>query len=204
MESGTSDWTPHIPGIDTVELLERIGEDPDLFWDILGEFSLAYRGYPAQIAAALNRDPAEAKRLAHTLKGVLGNLGAIQLFVASKGLDEAIRESREELYPEHLATLERDLPILCDAIDHARTARGAHAAMASPQPSSAWLETRYAALESALESHRARDCKTIADEIAATALPADERAFFDALHPLVRAYRFKDAQAMLARRSHAL
>jgi HPt (histidine-containing phosphotransfer) domain-containing protein len=204
MEPSPSDSTPQIPGIDTIELMERIGDDPELFWDILSEFGAAYRDTPAQIAAALDRDIVEAKQLAHTLKGVLGNLGASELFATCKALDEAIRQGQSERYPALVATLARELPALCDAIDRARpVAGGDNAAAARHSLGPQWLDARYAALRAALEGHRARDCKAIADEIAATALPAGEQAFFDAVQTLVRAYRFKDAHSMLDRRSHA-
>lgn len=198
MEPSPSDRTPHIPGIDTVELMERIGEDTELLWEILGEFSRAYRDFPARIAAALNQDPAEAKQLAHTLKGVLGNLSANTLFAACKALDDAIREGRAASYPELLATLARDVPALCDAIDRARPTQDAEP---GPAPGSVWLETRYAELRAALEGHRARECKAIVEEIAAASLPAPEQSFFEALQAHVRAYRFKDAQALLDRRA---
>lgn len=198
MEPNPSDAIPHIPGIDTEELLERIGDDRELFWEVLGELSASYRDAPAQIADALERDPALGKQLAHTLKGVLGNLGATALFATCRDLDDAIREGRKECYAQHLARLSADLPALCDAIERARPAPGP--ASAGPALDSQWLRERYGALRVALDGHRARDCKALADEIAATALPAGERTFFDTLQALVRAYRFKDAHDLLARR----
>ena len=51
MEPRSDDQPPSIPGIDSAEFLERIGEDMDLFWEVLGEFSTSYRDTTAQIAA---------------------------------------------------------------------------------------------------------------------------------------------------------
>jgi HPt (histidine-containing phosphotransfer) domain-containing protein len=200
MEPRSDDQPPSIPGIDSAEFLERIGEDLDLFWEVLGEFSTSYRDTPAQIAAALEQDPALAKQLAHTLKGVLGNLAATELFTACKALDDAIRESRTEHYPALLATLTQGVPILCDAIGAARAGQARSDAPPGPPISSAWLAEQYAALRIALQGHRARDCKTLTDAITATSLPAAEQPFFDQLRALVRAYRFKEAEDLLERR----
>jgi len=199
MEPCPGDQPPPIPGIDSAELLERVGDDLDLFWEVLGEFSDSYRDTPAQLAVALEQDPAAARQLAHTLKGVLGNLAAADLFAACTALHEAIREDHPERYPSLIATLAQGIPALCDAIAWART--GADQGDPAPGPAAdpAWRRERYAALRLALEGHRARDCKSLAEELAATELPSAERPFFDELHGLIRAYRFKEAQTLLER-----
>ncbi|HYN78843.1 MAG TPA: Hpt domain-containing protein [Lamprocystis sp. (in: g-proteobacteria)] len=205
MESCPNDQPPSIPGIDSVEFLERIGEDLDLFWDLLGEFSGTYRDTPAQIAVALGPDPATAKQLTHTLKGVLGNLAATELFPICQALDDAIREGRTQDYPALLATLSQGVPALCDAIRSARAAvdPGAPASHggAPPPPGSGsdWPVERYSNLLAALRGNRARDCKTLADELAATGEPAAVPPFFSELHALIRAYRFPEAQDLLER-----
>ena len=194
-----------IPGIDSVELMERIGEDLDLFWEVLGEFSDAYRDAPLRIAAALGPDPVGAKHLTHTLKGVLGNLAATELFPLCQALDDAIREGRAEHYPALLADLSQGVPALCDAISAARAAvnQGARSdrggAPAAPGIRSAWLAERFATLHGALRGRRVRDCKALADEIAAISEPAAVPHFFSELHALIRAYRYQEAQELLER-----
>jgi two-component system, sensor histidine kinase and response regulator len=200
MDPSPETHVPRIPGIDSADLMERIGEDLQLFWEVLSDFGTTCRDSPAQIAQALAVDPVEGKHLAHTLKGVLGNIGATELFAVCKSLDDAIREGRAELYPDLLDTLSREVPALCDAIAHAHAAAPTEPAAApGPAPGSDWLAERCRALRAALEGHRARDCKALVEEIAATDLPAAERELFDNLQALVRTYRFKDAQAMLER-----
>jgi HPt (histidine-containing phosphotransfer) domain-containing protein len=198
MEPSTADQPPSIPGIDSAELWERIGEDPDIFWEVLDEFSTAYRDSPAQIATLIGQDPVAAERMAHTLKGVLGNLAATDLFATCKALDEALRQGRAEDYPALLANLGAGVPALCDAIVAVRSG-GQTAAAAGPQADAQWLAERYAALRAALNSHRARDCKALVDELAAVPLPTAEQPFFEQLQMLVRAYRFQDAQDLFTR-----
>jgi two-component system, sensor histidine kinase and response regulator len=198
MESRPGEQLPHIPGIKTDELMERVGDDPELFWEVLGEFSTAYRETPAELAAALEQDPVAARQLAHTLKGVLGNLAATELFAACAALHEAIRDGRPDRYPEFLPVLSRGIPALCDAIAAARS--GSAAADRKPSAAPEWLREHYAVLRIALEDHRARDCKNLAETIADAGIPETERPFFDELHALIRGYRFKEALEQLASR----
>ncbi len=197
MKPCPGDQPPSIPGIDSAELMDRVGEDLDLFWEVLGEFSDSYRDTPAQLAAALNQDPAAARQLAHTLKGVLGNLAATELFAVCTALHQAIRDGYPERFPGLMATLDQGIPALCDAIAAARTGEADITHNPGPEVDPDWLHERYAALRLALEGHRARDCKALAEEIAAAGLPAAARPFFDELHSLIRAYRFKEAQALM-------
>lgn len=200
MEPRPGDQIPSIPGLDSAELLERVSDDLDLFWEILGDFSDSYRETPVQLAAALEQDPSAALKLVHTLKGVLGNLAATNLFNACKALHEAIREGHTERYAEYVATLSREIPALCDAIVQARTApTNAPPASSAPGAEMDWLNERYAALRVALTGHRARDSKALADELVAASLPATARPFCDELHLLVRSYRFQEALTLLER-----
>ena len=202
MEASPGELLPSIPGIETAELMERVGDDLELFWDVLGEFSMSYRQTPAELAAALEQDTEAARQLAHTLKGVLGNLAATELFGACAALHEAIRDGHPERYPQYLPVLARGIPALCDAIAAARSAAGIDTATAGPGPGATpeWLRERYLALRTALEGHRARDCKTLADEIAAAGVPTAEQPFFTGLHALIRGYRFKEALDQLTPR----
>lgn len=199
MESRPGDRIPAIPGLDSAELLERVSDDLDLFWEILGDFSESYRDTPAQLAAALAQDPGAALKLVHTLKGVLGNLAATNLFNACKALHEAVRAGQTERYAEYLATLSQGIPALCDAIVQARVAATNDPPVSGPGTETDWLNERYAALRVALAGHRARDSKALADELLTAGLPAAERTFCDELHLLVRSYRFQEALSLLER-----
>lgn len=197
MQPSPAGSLPRIPGIDSSDLLERIGEDLDLFWDLLTTFSTEYRHIPSELAAALDRDPARATQLAHSLKGVLGNLGASKAFDICIALDESIGERRADIHPRLLAALEREIAKLCDAIERAFECRSARPIADAPNLESDWLAARCRALQIALAGHLVHDCRAITNEIAAAALPPAERVFFSSLHALVRSYRLKEAQDLL-------
>ena len=204
MELHPGDRVPVITGIDSAELLERVSEDLELFWEVLGDFSDTYRDIATQLATELERDSDSALRLVHTLKGVLGNLAATELFDTCKALHEALRHGQTEHCAEYLSALSAGIPALCDAIILAR-----HATTAADQPAPApgvdgdWSHERYAALQTALSGHRARDAKVLIEEILAAGLPAAERSFCDELHLFIRSYRFQEALQLLDRHLNA-
>ncbi len=64
-------------GLDKEALLERAGHDIELAHEIVSIFLEECPGWLASLHAALDEeDPAEVQRVAHTLKGAVGNFGA--------------------------------------------------------------------------------------------------------------------------------
>ena len=83
---------PHsLQGIDIALGLQRIGGNPALFRDLLIKFRDSNATFMADIRTALVDDLELASRLAHTLAGVAGNLGANDLALAAKDLELGIR-----------------------------------------------------------------------------------------------------------------
>jgi HPt (histidine-containing phosphotransfer) domain-containing protein len=203
MASSPGDDLPRIPGIDQAELLDRIGGDEELYWELLRELSRGYRDFPQRIAQALDSDIDEATRIAHTLKGVLGNLAATQLHATSRDLHQAIRERDSSRWPGLLDAFSVQLAALCDAIDAASGSQpDTDTPAAEAAAPTAWLLERYAALAEALRGNRARECKSLIKEIAASDIPPSEAGQFTAIERLVKAYLFEDALRLVEDRLH--
>jgi signal transduction histidine kinase/CheY-like chemotaxis protein len=84
---------PDIEGLDVKDGLNRVLGNKKLYLDILRMFAEQQAPVADQIATALSRgDVRLAERLAHTLKGVAGNIGAKSLQAASGDLEKLIRE----------------------------------------------------------------------------------------------------------------
>jgi two-component system, sensor histidine kinase and response regulator len=82
---------PPIPGIDTADGLRRVMGNARLYIDLLGRFAEGQRDAPARLKDALERgDLGLAERIAHTAKGVAGNIGAKDAQAASADLEAAI------------------------------------------------------------------------------------------------------------------
>ena len=86
---------PVVAGLDTADGLRRVAGNRKLYLKLLREF-VAKQGPAAdEAAAALVRgDRAVAERLAHTVKGVAGSLGAREVQEAAGALEKAISGAR--------------------------------------------------------------------------------------------------------------
>ena len=83
---------PSVPGLDTRDGLSRVAGNSKLYLKILAQFTEQQGPAPEQIRTALARgDVALAERLAHTLKGVAGNIGAKSVQSAAAALEQLIR-----------------------------------------------------------------------------------------------------------------
>ena len=82
-----------IDGLDTSTGLRRVLGKKPLYLSMLRTFIAGQKSAPAEIAKALQgNDRNTAERLAHTLKGVSGNIGADGLQQLAEKLEAAIRE----------------------------------------------------------------------------------------------------------------
>ena len=92
-EGGSSGDLPSVTGLDTSDGLARVGGNEKLYRKLLRDFAAQQGRAAEQIAEALaTGDAAVAERLAHTLKGVAGNLGASDLQAAAGKLERCLRE----------------------------------------------------------------------------------------------------------------
>jgi CheY-like chemotaxis protein len=86
-------FLPEITGIDMENGLKRVAGNKKLYRKILLQFSQSNRNFADEVLKAIeNKDQDLTIRTAHTLKGVSGNLGANELFQATKKLEELLHE----------------------------------------------------------------------------------------------------------------
>jgi two-component system, sensor histidine kinase and response regulator len=83
---------PEIEGVDLEGGLKRLVGNKRLYRDLLLQFVSKQADAPAEIAAAIESgDPKLAERIAHTVKGVAGNLGLGRVFAVAEKLEKTIR-----------------------------------------------------------------------------------------------------------------
>jgi two-component system sensor histidine kinase/response regulator len=107
-----------IPGLDTADGLARVAGNQTLYQKLLREFIATQSDAAAQLSALLEaQDLATAERLAHTVKGVAGTLGAGLVQTAAGAVERAIADSakKDTLSPK-LDTLAAQLHALRDAL----------------------------------------------------------------------------------------
>jgi two-component system, sensor histidine kinase and response regulator len=82
---------PAFEGLDTAAGLRRVGGNRKLYLSLLRQFVERQANAAAQVATA---DPATAERIAHTVKGVAGNLGLTSLAPVAGTLEAALRSGQ--------------------------------------------------------------------------------------------------------------
>ena len=83
-----------LPGIDIEEGLKIIGGRRDMYFKLLIKFYDYHSGAINDMNNALHKSHLEeAYRLAHTLKGVAGNIGAVELYQSTAALEAALHQS---------------------------------------------------------------------------------------------------------------
>ena len=115
---------PVLQGIDVKSGLQRVTGNAKLYRNILLQFRETEAGAPERIQAALEAaDREAAQRLAHTLKGVAGNIGAATLQQAAEAVETAIKQEAETDAP--LSTLERVLSEVLTGLEVLKEAKDA-------------------------------------------------------------------------------
>jgi CheY-like chemotaxis protein len=87
---------PIVDGLDAAAGLARVAGNQKLYLRLLRQFVAQEADAAARIAAALTADRKTAERLAHTVKGVAGSLGAGSVQRAGGVLEKAIAESADD------------------------------------------------------------------------------------------------------------
>jgi CheY-like chemotaxis protein len=92
----------NIAGLDSVGGLRRVLGKAAIYHTLLKRFASDQAGFEEQIKTAINaEDWPTAQRVAHTLKGVAGNIGAIAVQEPAQRLEASLRkrESRDQFDP---------------------------------------------------------------------------------------------------------
>ena len=100
---------PEIAGINVVDGLRRMLNKAPLYEKVLRDFHARFIGEPERIRQALAAGERDAAaRMAHSLKGTGGTIGARDLSLVAQHLEEAIKAAHPD-QPERLAALENEL-----------------------------------------------------------------------------------------------
>ena len=107
-----------LEGIDIEDGLRRVGGNRKLYRKLLADFFQDHGDDIQSIRRALDKDDLEtAQRIAHTIKGVSGSIGAGDLHREATSLDTAFKEKQQDRYPELLARLEDTLASVMQGLE---------------------------------------------------------------------------------------
>ncbi len=127
---------PQLPGVDQAIGLRIVQNDRRLYRRLLGMFLQEYTGFETAVAEALHQgDWPLATRLAHTLKGAAGTIGATNVASAAGALEaEGAHESRVPAALEMLSQIGVLLRPLIKALQESTASSGAGTVQARSEP----------------------------------------------------------------------
>ncbi len=113
------DFPENIPGIDLEAGLQHVLGNDNLYLQLLRDFQQDFGAFTEQVSVALQSGELKtAMRLAHTLKGVAGSLGACGLQEKALELESAMKEKPENVQM-HLDSTGQTLETLLAALQQA-------------------------------------------------------------------------------------
>ncbi len=109
-----------IPGIDVAAGLTRVAFNKKLYRKLLLSFQANNADSMEAIRKALgNNDMELAERLAHTVKGVAGNIGANDLFTAATAVESAVKHSDTDQFERVFESFSEELDFIVKSIGSA-------------------------------------------------------------------------------------
>src|SRR5450759_163510 len=109
---------PDLPGVNVAESVRRIGGSVTLYFSLLDKFRVNQRNFATSFREALTADDrSTAERLAHTLRGIAGTLGAETLQDLAKLLESSIKKEESGEVDSLLARVDKELATFIASID---------------------------------------------------------------------------------------
>jgi signal transduction histidine kinase/CheY-like chemotaxis protein len=94
-EKFTEEMLTHLPGIDSLQVLQLFNKNLTLFNKLLVKFKEDNLTFIDELKILLDKgDIKKAQYLCHTLKGISGNLGAMDVFKATNSLEKTLKEGK--------------------------------------------------------------------------------------------------------------
>ncbi len=107
-----------IAGIDIAQALSRLANNEGLLTRLLKMFYKDNNAIAASLIDMYERQDWDAlEKATHNLKGVAGNVSAIQLFEAAKAFDDALRSTPPDTSRANLDAMLTELDILLKGIE---------------------------------------------------------------------------------------
>lgn len=178
---------PEFQTIDTAVGLKHLGENKKLYMKILNDFLSNYKAFVLE-----DLDDNAFKRATHTIKGLSSNIGAIELGLVAKDLDEI---QDKTLLPKFYQALklvidELEEKLLDDKIEESDNGK--------EQISTEKREKLFNNLKEAIASKIVTKCEPIIDEIEEYALSDEDKELFEKVKYYVDEFEFKEAIELLS------
>ena len=192
---------PELTGIDVKGGLARVLGNKKLYHDLLLKFKRDFSGTSEKLSYLLNdqKDIKEAELLAHTVKGVAGNIGAGDLFKTANEFVQIIRIGDLEKARKEFYVFKNVLSHVIAEVSKIKEVKKTYGAAVKDQPrgTSAQILEFLQVLDFFLIEGAPQKCKDIMDKLFEVAWPADIEQDLAAMARLIRKYQFAEARKML-------
>ena len=189
-----------IPGIDIKTGLGRVGGNKKLYRDLLIKFHRDNQDITEQIQQALDKKDNElAQRLAHTVKGVAGNISAKEIQKAAEIIEHQIRSDQLKDIKYSIQTLSEkieipmnDLKKLADSIKNIELNK-----QEKPIGTAAQLKEFLNELDPVLKKRKPKHINSVLEKINAFNWPDKYSVLINDLNKSATKYKFKDTRKTL-------
>lgn len=197
-----------LQSIDAEEGLLHVGGNQNLYRRLLVKFRDTYAEAAADIAARIGlQDTEGARRLAHSIKGLSGNLGARTLFSVATKLEGAIQRQGTEGLQTIIEELDRELRGIARELEVLQECPPAEMSRSGPQttPVNTALETGspadllsiLRALDPQLRARKPKNCEPYLKQLQRFTWPDDLGEEVADLIRMTQRYQFKEALSHL-------
>jgi signal transduction histidine kinase/DNA-binding response OmpR family regulator/HPt (histidine-containing phosphotransfer) domain-containing protein len=189
-----------MPGVSVNIGLSRLGNNKSLYLDLLGNFQRDYKNAVQQIKNALNNNVHEsAQRLAHSIKGVSGNIGVLEVQKAAANLETAIRDKKTGGLNDLIDEFDKHLGVALKSMQHLYSTASIEKKENLKKP----CETPDNLLDLALKlntyvlDREAKHAKELMKEMTGYMWPDEYTQMIKDLDHFISRYKFKNAQEIL-------
>jgi CheY-like chemotaxis protein/HPt (histidine-containing phosphotransfer) domain-containing protein len=193
------DELPAIPGVNISEGLDRVAGNRRLYRNLLRQFATKEADAANRIAAALASDNnAAAGHIAHTVKGVAGNLAITELHSAAEDLERAIRgslNSTPSALERFRAQMQSDAAAIREALDEEAGSPVEQSPSATFNPDRAGSAIKH--LRELLDASDGNALEALPELMEAVGGKAD-RNDLESLHAAISDFEFESALAKLS------
>ena len=195
-----------LPGIDMDAGLVRVNRNRKLYHELLVKLHDSYANARSELQGMLDQgDRANAQILAHTIKGVAGNVGAGELQAAAAGVEAALKQEEPvsdsvlDAFGQALEKIIETLaPLAAERTDNLQKTPEAAASNVDPGRLIEALQR----LQPQVKACKPKLCAPILEEMESLTWPYDLASAVGELKTLIKRYKFDDALASIDRLLH--
>jgi CheY-like chemotaxis protein len=186
-----------LPGIDIKTGLNRVGGNKKLYRDLLVKYSKDNQTVTQQIQEALNKKNMElAQRLAHTVKGVSGNIGAGEVQKTAEVVELSIKSQKLDQISEEINTLNEKIKVSLSGLESLieEVNQQSNTENSKAKGNIDDLKALLNKLEPHLKKRKPKPCKEVMEKVTEYEWAEQYNGLVNDLNKLISKYKFKDAQ----------